>query len=536
MNHFKHLATMLDCSRNAVMTVDAIKRWIDLTADLGYNALHLYLEDTYEIENEPYFGHLRGRYSRQELREIDDYANSKGMAVIPCIQTLAHVNALLHWPVYQQIQDIDDILLAEEQQTYALVERMFSTLHDTLRTRMINIGMDEAGHLGLGRYLTRHGYQDRYHILMEHLRKVSEIAKKYSFELLMWGDMFFRLATGGEYYANHVEIPPEIKELVPDHVQLVYWDYYGTTISRYEEKIQQHNAIKENCWFAGGLWSWSGYASHNTFSIHAMRNAMVACLNQGVENVIMTLWGDDGAECSKFAMLPSLFYVSQLAKGITDDREIRRNFEAKYSIPFDAFMLLDLNGTANESDTEIINPDKYMLYCDPFMGQFDNRVRPQDGPSYALCAKKLAMWQAREDYGYLFRTQKALCDVLAVKYDLGVRTRTAYRAGDAEALASLIHDYQTLLDLLEKFYETYEAQWMYDNKPHGFDVIDLRLGGLRQRIVHCMRRLQAYVDRNVSCIEELDEPVLDCCCVDNADATPLNQARFWKDIATANVI
>lgn len=274
----------------------------------------------------------------------------------------------------------------------------------------------------------------------------------------------------------------------------------------------------------------------NTFSIHAMRNAMVACLNQGVENVIMTLWGDDGAECSKFAMLPSLFYVSQLAKGITDEREIRSNFEAKYSIPFDAFMLLDLTGTANESDTEIINPDKYMLYCDPFMGQFDNRVRPQDGPSYALCAKKLVMWQDQEDYGYLFRTQKALCDVLAVKYDLGVRTRTAYRAGDAEAFASLIHDYQTLLDLLEKFYEAYEAQWMYDNKPHGFDVIDLRLGGLRQRIVHCMCRLQAYIDGNVSCIEELDEPVLDCCCVDNAEATPLNQARFWKDIATANVI
>lgn len=91
--------------------------------------------------------------------------------------------------------------------------------------------------------------------------------------------MFFRLATGGEYYADYVEIPPEIKELVPDNVQLVYWDYYSTTISGYEEKIQQHNAIKENIWFAGGLWSWSGYAPHNTFSINAMRCAMFSPLN-----------------------------------------------------------------------------------------------------------------------------------------------------------------------------------------------------------------------------------------------------------------
>ena len=38
--------TMLDCSRNAVMTVESVKHWIDLTADLGYNMLMLYTEDT----------------------------------------------------------------------------------------------------------------------------------------------------------------------------------------------------------------------------------------------------------------------------------------------------------------------------------------------------------------------------------------------------------------------------------------------------------------------------------------------------------
>lgn len=45
MEHtFKTFGTMLDCSRNAVMTVDAVKRWIDLTAKLGCNTLHLYME------------------------------------------------------------------------------------------------------------------------------------------------------------------------------------------------------------------------------------------------------------------------------------------------------------------------------------------------------------------------------------------------------------------------------------------------------------------------------------------------------------
>lgn len=41
-------------------------------------------------------------------------------------------------------------------------------------------------------------------------------------------------------------------------------------------------------------------------------------------------------------------------------------------------------------------------------------------------------------------------------------------------IKALVTDYDTLLSLLDHFYTSYEVQWMYDNKPHGFDVIDLR--------------------------------------------------------------
>ena len=78
---FRRFGTMLDCSRNAVMTVEALKRWIDLTADLGYNTLLLYTEDTYEIEGEPYFGYMRGRYTKEELREADRYARDRKSVV-----------------------------------------------------------------------------------------------------------------------------------------------------------------------------------------------------------------------------------------------------------------------------------------------------------------------------------------------------------------------------------------------------------------------------------------------------------------------
>lgn len=532
---FRRLGTMIDCSRNAVMKLDAVKKWIDITADLGYNTLSLYLEETYELDGEPYFGHLRGRYSQEELRQIDDYAYSKGMEVIPCIQTLAHLNALFHWPVYQQIRDTTDILLAGDDRVYELVDKMFATFKKTLRTSIINIGMDEAHMLGRGQYLDRNGLRDRFDILMTHLNRVSALAEKYGFQLLMWGDMFFRIATGGDYYADHVDISEKVKAQVPANVKLVYWDYYSLDPDHYERQIDVHAAIKEDIWFAGGLWTWAGFAPRNAFSIESMGLAMDSCLRHGVQDVFMTLWGDDGSECSKFAILPSLYYVAERAKGNEDLVSIKAGFESKFGIPFDAFMLLDLPGTPNAAVDTLQNPNKYMLYCDCFLGQFDNRVVPRDADAYRSCADALSQWENAPEYGYLFQAMSALCQVLAIKVDLGVRTRRAYLGNDRAALTGLVGIYDELLQKVDVFYEAHRQRWMVENKPFGFDVQDLRIGGLIQRIRYCRHQLTTYLDGSLERIEELEAPVLDY-QGDDSVALDAHYCNVWGNIATANTL
>lgn len=53
---FAMLGIMLDCSRNAVMTVDHMRVWLRQLALLGYNMVMLYTEDTYQLPDEPFFG------------------------------------------------------------------------------------------------------------------------------------------------------------------------------------------------------------------------------------------------------------------------------------------------------------------------------------------------------------------------------------------------------------------------------------------------------------------------------------------------
>ena len=123
-------------------------------------------------------------------------------------------------------------------------------------------------------------------VVIDNVDNAVKIAKKYDFELIMWGDMFFRLLNNevlGDYYDREAVIPEKVRALIPDNVNLIYWDYYSKDQARYERNIQSHAAIKDNIWFAGGLWSWTGFAPHNQFSIDAttaaFNGALIASLS-----------------------------------------------------------------------------------------------------------------------------------------------------------------------------------------------------------------------------------------------------------------
>ena len=67
-HRFDTLGVMIDMSRNAVMSISGLKRFLPLLKKMGYNCVMLYTEDTYEIDGEPYFGYMRGRYSKDEMK------------------------------------------------------------------------------------------------------------------------------------------------------------------------------------------------------------------------------------------------------------------------------------------------------------------------------------------------------------------------------------------------------------------------------------------------------------------------------------
>lgn len=507
----RNLGVSIECCA-AVMTVKTLKKFIALIAKAGYDFVELCTNETYKIDGEPYFGYLQGGYTKGEIREVDAYAKTIGIELVPSIQTLAHLKNLAKLPAYDQMFDVNDILMIDEPRTYELIDKMFKTISEAYSSRKVNIGYDEAHLIGLGRYLDKHGYHNRFELLLKHLNKVVEIAAKYGFKIHMWSDMFFRLANGGKYFGKDVHIPEEVRKAIPENVELCFWDYYDSDEELYDKMLSSHEEFNRELWFAGGAWVWNGFAPLNHLSFKTMQPAMRQVISHNVKNVLVTLWGDDGHDCSFFAALPAIFAIARYARGEFNHDAIAKEFEETYGVAFEDMLLLDIpNKNEHNPNTDLIeNGCKSLLFNDCFLGWKDKAVAklphiPYESYAEILSAKAPAM----KEFKYLFDEMAALCRALELKSDLGVRTRAAYRAKDFSALSAITDDYAETAKRVAKFRDEMYNVWMSENKPNGWEIHEVRFGGLIGRLDGCRRRILDYLNGRIDAIPELDEEILE---------------------------
>lgn len=527
-----NMGIMFDCSRNGVLKVDTVKKLIRLAALMGYNMVLLYLEDTYTIENRPYFGYLRGRYSQEELREIDEYASRFDIEAVPCIQTLAHLNTVKKWWDLGDMFDVNDILLCDNKKTYAFIDDMFAAMRQCFQTDLINIGMDEAFMLGLGRYLKEHGYVDRFTIMLKHLNRVCGIAEKYGYKPMIWSDMFFRIVNDGEYYGTN-SVPENVISKVPENVALAYWDYRGLETERYDRMLGEHLKFNRDVWMVNTAWKCIGMVPHNCHTFRTVDALMPAMEKHGIKNFFTTCWGDNGADCSVFSILPSLCYIALRNYGVSDQETFRDVFHALTDMELEDFLLIDTPNRMGSTKLRIECPSKYFLYSDLFSGFLDARCYDDYASTLHERAEKLAAYDGGQ-YPQIFRTAEALCRVLELKVDLGIRTREAYRSKDTATLRELADCvYPELIQRVEGLQQAFYMQWHMENKGQGFEVMDIRFGGLIQRIKSCRTRLKAHLESGIT-IEELEDEILPFKWKD-ADDEHLTYYN-WANFVTVNTL
>ena len=170
--------------------------------------------------------------------------------------------------------------------------------------------MDEAHNIGCGKYLRKNGYRKSSEIMCDHLEKVVALCEQYGYHPMIWSDMFFRMAFDGQYYVRQGEIPEEIIRKVPKNLTLIYWDYYSLDKPMVEHMLDCHLKFDNPIAFAGGAWKWYGFGTHNRYSLKSTELQLDVCADKGVDNVIVTAWGDNGGDASQFSVLASMLYFA----------------------------------------------------------------------------------------------------------------------------------------------------------------------------------------------------------------------------------
>lgn len=503
---FTTFGIMLDCSRNAVMTVDRIKIWLDKLALVGYNMVMLYTEETYELPGEPFFGRQRGAYTKEELKAIDAYAARLNIEIVPCIQTLGHLEKLLRHSAYEDVKDTGSVLLAGEPKTYKLIEKMIKHWRSVCRTNRIHVGMDETHDLGRGRYMDIHGFRPGFDLFNEHLAKVVKICKKNGFKPIIWSDMYFRLGSKiPHYYDPQIVIPQGVIKKIPKQAELVYWDYYHEYEAFYLEWIERHRLLGKEPLMGSGIWTWNKYWYDRRITEANAGACIDACREAGVREIFFTMWGDYGAFCDFDSAFAGMVYCAEKAYGT--QRPSKGKMEKRFAAVCGGSYAAHILASDIQGGVKGLQPD---MWEDPLFdthlrtwAKDDVRKMRQASEFYADLSKKLERYKTDRTTGDLLHAHN-IAHAFALRYSFSALMLSAYRKRDKAALGRAAKEIRKVTKAIGQMADSFRNMWLRHNKPEGMEHNQARFGALQVRYRELETRIAEFISGEVSSIVEME--------------------------------
>ena len=165
-----------------------------------------------------------------------------------------------------------------------------------------------------------------------------------------------------------------------------------------------------------------------------------------------------------------------------------------------------------EEKTATVTPGKYGFYEDPLYSMFvyhtrdakgDITVHYQNLAQYfeksAENQKNEALKAAQEFYAYY-------CDFMRYKWNLGLNIYDAYQKKDNKAILDIIEKQLVpAIERIDKVRLARQKEWNITNKIYGFEVLDVRMAGIKQRMETAKEVLMQYINGVIDKIEPLEE-------------------------------
>jgi len=270
---------MLDVSRGKVPTLETLMGIVDVLASLKLNVLMLYVEHTFRFRRHPQIGKGDSPLDAQTIRALDDHATAQHVELIPCLQSLGHMDHILKWPRYRELAETDMgwTIAPTDAGARELLEDLYDEFLPNFRSRRMNANCDEPWDLGRGRSRERSETLGPGGLYLEHVRFLRETAARSSKQTMIWSDVV---------HAHPKRIPEIPKDLV-----LLDWWYEADHDYDRASVFGKHGLEFAVC---PGTSSWNALFPRIENSESNIAGWAAAGRRHGAMGLLNTDWGDFG--------------------------------------------------------------------------------------------------------------------------------------------------------------------------------------------------------------------------------------------------
>jgi hypothetical protein len=236
---------MIDFSEGALIRVSEAQRQLDLMARFKANQYYFYSEASIEFEGYDVVN-PNGRYSREEVREVIEYARQRHIDVVPCMELYGHMHNLFRFEKYA------DLGLPRYGEEYdprnpRMNEVLDNWIEQTAKlfpSPWYHVGFDEPWSLGKIGVVPG---KDPFKTFMDVLRHVSEQAGSHGKRICFWAD----IDQGASTLSKH----PELLKEVPPGAIACPWVYEVRT--NYAPFVEPLAKLGVPTIVAPGVWGWN---------------------------------------------------------------------------------------------------------------------------------------------------------------------------------------------------------------------------------------------------------------------------------------
>ncbi len=277
---FPRRGIMLDVSRGRVPTESSLRELVDRCARLKLNVLMLYVEHTFRFRRHPHIGTGASPLDAETVRALDDYAADRGVELVPCLQSLGHMEYVLCWPEYRNLAEtgMGWTISPADPGTYALLADLYAEFLPNFRSPLFNANCDEPWDLERGRSAARAAELGPGGVYLEHVGRIRDLAGEHGKRTMIWGDVV------------HAH-PGRIDEIDRDLILLDWW-YEADHIDF--DRVEAFERAGLDFWVCPGTSTWNSLFPRVANSIENISRWADAGRRHGAGGLLVTDWGDFG--------------------------------------------------------------------------------------------------------------------------------------------------------------------------------------------------------------------------------------------------